>query len=157
MRKSRVSKDTDCRLLEFKPAIHGFPLYKAAGSVFRAITYQRYAKIFTVQTYLYIYLPVHEHISIIIKTLNFLVYFHNFVRITGFIDAFSANGSDVQNAQMAEELMTVLGELQHTAFDKGKDDIQLAKIYSSAITLWNICVAMRSGKKTNNSVNAKGR
>ena len=59
--------------------------------------------------------------------------------------------------RVIEELMNVLEELQQITFSKGKDDIQLAKINSCAIKLWNMCVAMRSGKRTNNIVNAKGK
>ena len=76
--------------------------------------------------------------------------------ITGLVNAFSENSSDTQRERFAEELMKILEELQNTAFDKGKDDIQLAKINSCAIALWNASVAMKNGRKTNITVNAQG-
>lgn len=78
-------------------------------------------------------------------------------QFVGLINAFSENGNDAQSGRIIEDLMNVLEELQRMAFNKGKDDIQLAKINSCAIKLWNMCVAMRSGKRKNNNINAKGK
>ena len=52
--------------------------------------------------------------------------------------------------------MRILEDFRNTVFDKSRDSIHLAKINSCAIALWNISVALRSGKKTNNIINAKG-
>lgn len=69
---------------------------------------------------------------------------------------FGDNGSNNELAKTSEELMRILEAFQATAVDKNRDNVLLAKINSCALTLWNLSVAMRNGKKTNSLVNAKG-
>ena len=53
--------------------------------------------------------------------------------------------------------MTMVEDLKNVTFDKTKDGMVLAKINSCAVTLWNLSVALKSGKKTSSLVNAKGK
>eukprot|EP00112_Aurelia_sp_Birch-Aquarium-sp1_P001551 Seg1167.7 transcript_id=Seg1167.7/GoldUCD/mRNA.D3Y31 product="Testis-expressed protein 11" protein_id=Seg1167.7/GoldUCD/D3Y31 len=79
------------------------------------------------------------------------------VKLQGLVNNFGDNGSNNELAKTSEELMRILEAFQATAVDKNRDNVLLAKINSCALTLWNLSVAMRNGKKTNSLVNAKAR
>eukprot|EP00794_Sanderia_malayensis_P000060 gene60-656_t len=78
-------------------------------------------------------------------------------KLVGLVKTFGENAQETILARTVEELMRIVEEIQGVNIDRKSDNAMLAKINSSALTLWNLSVAMRNGKKTNSLVNAKAR
>eukprot|EP00794_Sanderia_malayensis_P008649 gene8649-9580_t len=76
---------------------------------------------------------------------------------TSLVKTFGENAQETILARTVEELMRIVEEIKGVNIDRKSDNAMLAKINSSALTLWNLSVAMRNGKKANNLVNAKAR